>query len=310
MSDYKFAHNCFYKPELGAIFQHKSFLDLHKKTDEFFYFEYLKLDEVIASIYFCKMSNGKWRSPLRGTFSGLYAGVDVRLQELLDFMGHVEDFMRQNGADCLEILVPPLAHQSSLNSRQIYLLHSLNYQFSQCDLNYTLDVSSNPFDAHLSIGNKKRLKKCYKNNLLATQLPNSKLAEVYKVINENRVSKGYQVSMTLAQLEKMIDSFEQETCLFGVEDLTENKFIASAICFRIYPSVLYVFYWGDLPGYSTLSPVVLLAESIYKFCQFNNIATLDVGTSTEDKQPNHGLINFKRALGFEESLKFRMTKNL
>lgn len=310
MSDYKFVHNCFYEPNLGAIFQHKSFLDLHNQSSDFFYFEYLKFDKVIASIYFCKSLNDRWRSPLRGTFSGLHFGADVKLNELLDFMMQVEDFMRGHGAKSLEILAPPLAHQTSLNSRQIYLLYSLGYQFNQCDLNYTMTVSPQPFENYLSVGNKKRLKKCRRSNLFAARLPINNLPQVFEVIEKNRKEKGYKVSMTLIELENMANTFSKETYLFGVQDLSKQALIAGAVCFRIYSNVLYVFYWGDLPGYSTLSPIVLLADSIYEFCQVNDLTVLDVGTSTEDKLPNYGLINFKKGLGFEESLKFRMVKNL
>ena len=310
MSEYKFSYNCFYRDGLGAIFQQKSFLDLHKENDEYFYFEYLKVDRVIANIYFCKTINNLWRSPLRGTFSGLYFDENVTLQELSDFMTQVEDVMETYSAASLEILVPPLAHQSSLNSRQIYLLHSLNYIFTHCDLNYSLRVDTRSYIDRLSDGNKKRLRKCHKNNFEALLLPLEKLSEVYKVIEINRSAKDYRLTMTLNNLEEMTKKFGKETYLFGVNDPQTQELIASAVCFRIYPDMLYVFYWGDLPGYSNFSPVVALAESIYDFCQTNAIKVLDIGTATENKTPNYGLITFKKNLGFEESLKFRMVKDL
>lgn len=94
MSEYKFLFNCFCDNKLGAIFQQKSFLDLHKKDGRYFYFEYLKSDRVIANIYFCRGLNESWRSPLKGTFSGLYFDEDIHLQELTDFMLQVEGVMK------------------------------------------------------------------------------------------------------------------------------------------------------------------------------------------------------------------------
>ena len=56
------------------------------------------------------------------------------------------------------------------------------------------------------------------------------------------------------------------------------------------------------------SPVTLLADAIYIDCQHKGIALLDIGTASDEGQANHGLIRFKRGLGCEASLKFRLEK--
>jgi hypothetical protein len=56
--------------------------------------------------------------------------------------------------------------------------------------------------------------------------------------------------------------------------------------------------------------VVTLADAIYTHCQTQGTRLLDVGTSTVDRQPNFGLIQFKSGLGFSASLKLRMTRNI
>ena len=114
--------------------------------------------------------------------------------------------------------------------------------------------------------------------------------------------------MRLEEIQVMCEKFPGIIKLFGCQD--DKKLIASAICVRISERILYVFYWGDLPGFSTSSPVVTLADAIYTYCQKNNISILDVGTSTLGTNPNYGLIQFKRGLGFNESLKLQMGKLL
>jgi lipid II:glycine glycyltransferase (peptidoglycan interpeptide bridge formation enzyme) len=231
------------------------------------------------------------------------------MSEIINFICLIEDFLRSRSAKTLEILVAPLVYNSALTSAQIYSLYSLGFTFSNCDLNYTLKINSENFIDKLSDGNKKRLKKCNKQGFLTKDLDIEYLPEVYTVIASNRNAKGHRVSMSLEALQEMSKEFPQKTHLFGV--VNENKsLIAAAVCFRIYGDVMYVFYWGDIPGYSDYSPVVVLANHIYNYCKLNNIAVLDVGTSTENKEPNLGLINFKKNLGFSESLKFRMMKNL
>jgi len=71
-----------------------------------------------------------------------------------------------------------------------------------------------------------------------------------------------------------------------------------------------MFLLGGALGYGLFSPVVKLAAEIYSFCQAEGIKIMDIGTSTEGVSPNFGLINFKKSLGFSESLKINMKKSL
>jgi hypothetical protein len=55
---------------------------------------------------------------------------------------------------------------------------------------------------------------------------------------------------------------------------------------------------------------VTLADAIYRYGQVNGFRVMDVGTSTIDREVNSGLLEFKRGLGFSESLKLTMRKIL
>jgi len=134
------------------------------------------------------------------------------------------------------------------------------------------------------------------------------LPQVYSTLAQNRESKGHTMSMTLAQLYEMANKLPDSLELFACK--TNDVIVASAICVRLDPKKLYIFYWGDLPGQSQFSPVVPLAAYIYSHCQTQGISLLDAGTSTIDPEPNHGLLQFKRGLGFSESLKLNLEKAL
>ena len=106
----------------------------------------------------------------------------------------------------------------------------------------------------------------------------------------------------------MAQQLPEAFVLFGCRD--GEQLAAAALCLRLSTEVLYVFYWGDRPGYAAQSPVVAVADAIYGYCRSHAIRLLDVGTSTVDREPNIGLIQFKRGLGFSESLKVRMGRSL
>jgi lipid II:glycine glycyltransferase (peptidoglycan interpeptide bridge formation enzyme) len=79
---------------------------------------------------------------------------------------------------------------------------------------------------------------------------------------------------------------------------------------RFNRDVVYIFYWCDVAGFSGVSPIVLLAETIYEHARTEGARWMDIGTSTNEGSPNYGLIHFKRNLGCEASLKLAYSKVL
>src|SRR5213078_2943977 len=100
---------------------------------------------------------------------------------------------------------------------------------------------------------------------------------------------------SLESIEQMIEVFPGKLTFFGV--FKDSVMIAASICVCVSPSVFYVFYWADLPGYERFSPVSLLAEWIYEHARRHGFRFVDYGTSTKDGVPIYGLMNFKNELG-------------
>ena len=82
----------------------------------------------------------------------------------------------------------------------------------------------------------------------------------------------------MGALEKMIELFTK--MVFGA--VRSGNLIASAICINVTQSTLYVFYWGDVPGYETLSPIALLSNQIIEYGKRNSYKIIDIGTSSEN----------------------------
>jgi hypothetical protein len=290
---------------LGGLFHGPAFFKLHSAGTGVF-FEWEQNGKVVACIHFTPSIDGLWRSPARGTFAGFACAQGLRLESLWAFEEAVQARLAVLGATQIEILPAPMAHDPVAFANQFYLLRTRGYEMTRCDLNHSLQVDTRGLGERMSYGNLKRLRKCEREGLVAEQLPLNTLAAVYDTLAANRTINGHVMSMTLAQLQTMADSFPDAMVLFGVSD--GDRLAAGGLCLHLGAGVLYVFYWGDRPGYSSLSPVVCVAEAIYRYCQQKGLRLLDVGTSTVDGEPNHGLIEFKRGMGFDESLKVCMTR--
>nr|WP_294170521.1 GNAT family N-acetyltransferase [uncultured Sphingomonas sp.] len=289
-----------------SLFHLPAFHRMHRAERPGAYFELFDGRQVRASIHFTKGEGAVWRSPARGTFGGLWADPELTLAEVQNFLLEVDARLLAAGARRAEVIPMPQAHDPVGFARSVYLLRGLGYEIEGCDLNHSLAVDGRPLAERMSYGNRKRLKKCLSEGLAAQELARTELSPVYQTLAKNREAKGWQLSMTLQQVEDMANRFSDRLLLFGVP--AGDALVAAALCLSLSKDVLYVFYWGDRPGFSTASPVVALAECIYRHCQRERYALLDVGTSTIDREPNHGLIRFKQGLGFSESLKLRLFK--
>lgn len=308
MSEYTLIENGFVDTGCLELFQQPAFFRMHAPI-EGAYFELRHKERILACVHFAPVDeNGTWRSPARGTFAGLSFSADLKFRELTRFFSDVESALRRKGAKKLVILPAPQAHGASAFALQVYLLRSAGFEIEQCDLNQSLEIDKRSLRERMSYGNLKRLKKCEREGWLAERLPLASLPQVYSTLTTNRNAKGYSLSMSLVQLQTMCTTFPEAVILFGCH---KNEQLASAaVCLKLSPSVLYVFYWGDLPEWSAYSPVVPLSDAIYRFGQANGYGILDVGTSTIDADANFGLIEFKLGLGFSETLKLRLGKKL
>jgi hypothetical protein len=172
------------------------------------------------------------------------------------------------------------------------------------ELSYDMQVDDTPFIHRVSDGNAKRIRKCVREGFIAEQVSSVLYDEVYRLIANNRQRRGFPTTMTRNQLQRMVATFPDRLHYFAVfRNESRAEMLAAAVCISITDSILYVLYWGDAAGVEQHSPVTLLASCIYDFCGKRGFQLLDVGTSTVMGEPNDGLIRFKRALGFSETLK-------
>ncbi len=73
---------------------------------------------------------------------------------------------------------------------------------------------------------------------------------------------------------------------------------------RVRDDILYTFLPASNPAYHAYSPLVLLMDGLFEYCQQQQIRLLDLGVSLDgNHQPKPSLLRFKRNLGALESPK-------
>ena len=298
--------NSFLHAEGNHLFNERAFFELHASSPHDFYAQLTRRSDqaVCATIACYESDNRTFTSPKRGTFGGVGLNRPLDRCTVERFLVAILNHVTHMGGRVLELKCPPMSHDLALASVVSNVLLRHGGTLSGCDLNYDIRVDSRSFEERIEYSSLKRIRKCVRDGFVASELDSSRFDEAYQVISENRARRSFPMSMTAEQLQVMLDRFPGRLHYFAAHpDPQRLRIIAAAICLRLTPSILYVFYWGDAAGMQQYSPITLLASRIYDFCQHHGFTTLDAGTSTVGGEPNDGLIRFKRSLGFSESLK-------
>jgi hypothetical protein len=295
-------------PDWCDIFNHPEFYNLHK-TDSSYYFSFFSDEKLIGLCHFTETAPGVFRSPFRGTYGNISFKEDLDLRTKYQCVDELIAFMKSINAKRVEIISAPFAHD--LHQCTSFFNIFLNKQFGiiNQEINHTLVVDEIPLVEKMMRNNKKRLNKCIREGFVFEEVSTvNDIAEVYQTLKENREGNGHKMSMSLDQIMDMYKVFKEKMYFFKG---SQNGVCAvGGLCIKINPKVLYVFYWGDKPGYQQYSPVAFMANGIYEFARKNQFKMMDAGISTLNGEPNFGLITFKENLGFSTSLKLTYAKEL
>lgn len=303
---YQILINFFLPYENNNLFNEKDYFQLHSNSSNDTYVQLVRITtgKVCATIAFYGDEEYLFFSPKRGTFGGIMLNETIEIQLIEQFLNVIKEYLIKIGARTISIKCPPFSHDLATCSIMTNILLRQGFRLSSHELNYDMKVDGRAFIDRIDYGNIKRVRKCIRENLFAAQVGSDEYLKVYQVIKENRERRGFPLSMSSEQLGKMVEIFPEKMYFFSVYlDKEMSSMLAAAVCIALTDKILYVFYWGDIAGTESYSPIALLASTIYEFCQKQGFIVLDVGTSTILGEPSYGIVKFKRNLGFSESLK-------
>lgn len=238
------------------------------------------------------LRDGIWRSPFSAPMAALSWNRDLSLATIESFFARAKEYFASYP---LRIVLPPafIAPQmlASITGTAANMASSVIF-----DYNYHYDLSLAPYF-------EKRLKPKARNKYHQAQksdftFESVDIARAYAVIAANRTAKGYYLAMTLADLEATSSIIDIEAFILSHRDTD----VAAAIVYRIAPGIAHVVYWGDIPGFEQLRPMNILPYHIFTHYHALGFTIVNIGTSSTDGIPNHGLCSFKESLGCTLSL--------
>ena len=224
------------------------------------------------------------------TIANVEALVDATMAELA-----------ASGVTALEVRAKP-AQYGANEAALAFVLANRRFLPIACDINAYLDLratgSVEGYVADLKPAARKGLRRSLQQGIVASQVaPDDEAtwADAYEVLRRNRVDRGRPMHLPLDYVRAIRDAFPGRVRLLAVDH--EGTLVAAALVYRVLPGRDLVQYWGDAHHGLPLSPMNLLVRAVVEHALASGSETVDIGISSEHGVPNHGLIQFKRAVG-------------
>jgi hypothetical protein len=252
---------------------------------------------------------GMARSPGQASFGGVQLASGLPLAALHQMLEVVEATLRHRQQRQLVLRSYAFCYDQVGAATLAEALRQRDYPVVLAEENYHL-ATDRDYVSHLAPAERRRLAKCHRQGLFVEQEPPFLVPAAYEFIAACRRERGYELSLSLAQVEALFRAFPRQHYVFSVRK-PGGDWAAVTIAIQVSAQVVYNFYPASKLADNVLSPMVLLNEGLHTFAQASGMAAVDLGTSTlPGDTPNTSLLRFKRHLGGVASLRLSWQKAL
>ncbi len=242
----------------------------------------------------------QWSAPFGGF---VFKDDTISIESLQNSIKALTTYTKQVNCISFTITLPPPFYSSNFLTKLFFVLGSftspktvdINYHFDLLIEN-TLQSRNRNFKRNLKIGEDLGLQLYLCQN-------NEEKSVAYKVIEENRTTQGYPLRMGFEQLVETSRIIPID--FFLLQSQTETY--ASAICYWVAADICQVVYWGDYTFKRGSGAMQQLSLQLCEHYRNHKVRFLDVGPSSENGVPNHGLCDFKENIGCDVTLKYTYT---
>ena len=263
--------------------------------------------KALASVHF-HVHDHTASSPCKAPFGSVEFSKKLPLRDLYEFMSQTEVSLRSKGIRKIQIKNPPAGYHPASSSLLDVLFLNLGYHILQAEISTAIVVDDTRYDQKIEAWELRKLKQGKKTKLRYLEIPISSIESVYGFILACRNERQQSLSMTIAELMKIVAVYPDRIILFGVYH--GHELAGASISIRVSKRIVYNFYSAHPRKFDFLSPVVMLMQGMHGWSQKHRIELIDLGTSSLKGQPNFGLLEFKLRLNGSPSTKLTFEKDL
>ncbi|MGF1637700.1 MAG: hypothetical protein ACFCUU_11555, partial [Cyclobacteriaceae bacterium] len=183
------------------------------------------------------------------------------------------------------------------------ILTALDFEVHLQATNHHIIIDEQSLNEKMQANEQRRLKKCVNSGMYFTLEPEQNAREIHDYIAARRKDKDLTISIGWEKMAMYLEEFPQTYLMFTVRDL-EGNICAATVAVRVSKKILYNFLPASSTSKSEYSPMVMLLDGMYQFCQGHRYEILDLGISNDaNGKPQKSLIHFKEKMGGIEGYK-------
>ena len=250
----------------------------------------------VAVINYNQEKDQNWCSFSKAPFGGIVLQADCSKAELQFLINCVCEFISDRNGCGLTIKAPASCYGPNVHN----ILHEMYSNTGFCVVhthqNHYFFVNNSNFFDRIHRMEQRRLRKCRQAGFKTRLDLSIETDHAFNFIRRCYAEKGYTLSISLQELKNLRGNFPDKYLIFTVENGLHLAGLIVGV--RVREDILYIFLSAFESEFRKFSPVVLLMEAVYEFCQTSHISLLDLGTSLDQHgQPKKSLMQFKERLG-------------
>ncbi|WP_460946855.1 GNAT family N-acetyltransferase [Spirosoma daeguense] len=246
-------------------------------------------------------------SPCAAPFGSIEFAETLPDTVLDDFLDTLTESVRSTAINTLRVVNYPNCYAPRQARRLNLKLRRHGFRIVESNPNFFIPVSQSSFEQIIEPEQRRRLNKCRKADFKCQYIENPSILEIVDFLKETRQQQGYRLTLSPERLTELLQNFPQHFLVFTITD--GATLAALTVAVRVRHDILYNFMPASHPNYSTFSPMVMLTDGLYTYCQQQEIRLLDLGVSLDSNHcPKPSLMRFKRNLGAQESPKIIFEK--
>lgn len=295
-------------PKTAHVFNNVAFNAVNEYKCEKVYYLLFTDTKVRLGIIF-GVRNNKLVSPFSAPFGGFEPlDDDIRLQYLDMALTALKIWAIEKKIEGIRIVQPSFFYAPNFLNKTYNCLYRAGFESANIELNYhfSTDKLNKDYETSIWYNARKNLKRAMQSGLVFEKLESENAKMAYDVIARNRKERGFPLRLTWEQVQETMTVITADFFLVTKAQAA----VGAAIIFHVSKDIVQVIYWGDLPQYSEFKTMNFLSYNIFKHYKELGISIIDIGPSTENSIPNHGLCEFKESIGCDISIKTEFYKKL
>ena len=284
------------------IFDTQEFIEIHK-PDRIIYFETIINNNKISLNV--PVFDNIVNLPAKGSYSFFTVPKKLSLKEVDLVICDFEIFLKANNIQKINITFPP-DHLDNAIKSFIYIMNVRGWTTISHDLSSMINLDLD-FKSNYSSSTKKNKKKGFKTKGLTFKQANcaKDWIKAYECLYNNRKEKGYVLAMDYNQI------LEMKKFKIGAYILeSESTVFSAAIVYFHSEEFAQIIYWGSISSGEKIYLHYRLVDELFDSLKSIGIKRVDIGTCTNAKTFNSGLLVFKSQFGAMNCFNYNLKLNL